>query len=335
MAEKLKHPTNLSIDISFKTIIFTVFFLLFIKFLYNIKETLIILFIAFILVVAINPMVDWLHRRRIPRTISTLTILLLVFMGAIGTIASLISPLFAQTEIFLQKIPSLVEQLAPYKIDFSSVASELSSLPGNFIKIAQTTFSGFITFFTLLVVSFYLLQSRPKWPQYTKSLFGAKGNLIYSTIEQVEVKLGHWVRGELILMFIVGFGSYLGFALIGLPYAIPLAVISGMLEIVPNIGPVITAIPVAIVGFTISPTHGLLSLLVLIIVQQLENHVIVPTVMRKAVGLHPVITIISIIIGLRLGGVALAVLALPTVLTLQVIISHLRFDNQTNTPTFE
>ena len=89
-------------------------------------------------------------------------------------------------------------------------------------------------------------------------------------------------------MFLVGFLGYIGFVLIGLPSAVPLAVIAGVLELLPNVGPTVAAVPAVIVGFSISPTHGLLALGLTILIQQLENNVFVPKIMQHATGLHPV-----------------------------------------------
>ena len=317
-------PNQLTINISHKTIIYILGLFIAIRFLYEIREILLILFIAFLLVVAVNPVIDWLEKKRVPRAVSSIGILLITFAVIISTAVSLITPLFGQTQLFLARIPNLVAQLAPYNIDFSSFANELSSIPADFLKIALETFSGLVTFFTLLVVSFYLLQTRPQWSRYMHTLFGDKGENYYHALTELEIKLGHWVRGVLVLMLTVGVVNYLGFTLIGLPFAIPLGVIAGILEIVPNIGPTIAAVPAALVGFTISPTHGIFAIVVSIIVQQLENHILVPNIMRKTTGLHPVITIVSILIGYRLGGATLAILSLPLVLSLQVILTHFR-----------
>jgi len=120
--------------------------------------------------------------------------------------------------------------------------------------------------------------------------------------------------------------------LLGLPYLLALSVIAGLLELVPNIGPTIAAVPAIIVGFSVSYSHGLAALIVAIIVQQLENHLIVPKVMQKATGLNPIITLIALMIGFQLGGPLLAVLALPVFITIEVFVSHLHLDKNKDLP---
>ncbi len=332
MAEA-KTPRALTINISHKTIFFAIFTLLTLRFIYDIREIIVILFISFLLAVAINPPINWLEKKRFPRALSSILILFLTFGLLVGTIVSLVIPLFGQTQAFINRLPSLIERLAPYNFDVSTISGELSQVPYNLLRIAVDTFSGLITSFTLIVVTFYVLQTRPKWSTYLKTWFGSKSDRIYHALTELEVKLGHWVRGEILLMLSVGTASYIGFLLIGLPFAIPLAVIAGILEIIPNLGPTIAAVPAAIVGFTVSPTHGFLTILISIIVQQLENHLLVPNIMRKTTGIHPVVTIAAILIGFRLGGPLLAILSLPIVISLLVVISHLRFNPDTEIPT--
>jgi predicted PurR-regulated permease PerM len=136
----------------------------------------------------------------------------------------------------------------------------------------------------------------------------------------VEKQVGGWVRGELVLMLIIGVLTYVGLILLGIPYALPLAVLAGLLEAVPNLGPTIAAIPVILMGLTISPLIGLGGLLQSIVIQQLENNLIVPKVMQSATGTQPLVTILVLLVGFTLGGVAGAILSMPIFLTVQTVI---------------
>jgi predicted PurR-regulated permease PerM len=118
-------------------------------------------------------------------------------------------------------------------------------------------------------------------------------------------------------MVIVGSLNYIGLTLIGIKYALPLAVLAGLLEVVPNLGPTIAAIPAVLVGFSQSPFLGVSALAVAVLVQQLENNLIVPLVMKKAVGLNPIITLMAFIIGGKLAGVLGVLLSVPVVVVLK------------------
>jgi len=152
-----KKLNKLTIDISHRSIVFAILFLVFLYFLSSIISILIGVFVSFLLVVAISPLVDYLENKKIPRGLSAMAIIVLVLVLVTGTIASLISPLIAQTQILINRLPELVERLTPYQNGFFNFSPNLNSgnVSGNVLKLALNTFSGLITFFTLLVVSFY------------------------------------------------------------------------------------------------------------------------------------------------------------------------------------
>jgi predicted PurR-regulated permease PerM len=131
------------------------------------------------------------------------------------------------------------------------------------------------------------------------------------------------VRGELTLVLVIGLLSFVGLTLLGIPYALPLAVIAGVMEIVPVVGPIIAAVPAIAAALLISPVFALATAALYFVIQQLENHLIVPTVMNRAVGLNPLMTIIALMIGGRLLGIGGAILAVPIVVVLKIIITDI------------
>lgn len=315
---------SLNIHIDRATIFFIIAVGLGLKFLQLTADILLILFISYLISVAVNPFVNFLKiKLRIPRGLSTAIILLTILLFLVTAIGSMIPPLLTETTNFFEQLPSIVAKLGVYNIDVSTLTGSLSSLPANVLRVALDTFSAVLFLSTTFVLSFYLVRERPNLEHYLKLFFDhARAESLTQTIYEIESKLGYWVRGEIFLMVCIGVLSFIGFSLIGLDYALPLALIAGLLELVPNLGPTLATIPAAIVGFSMSPLHGLLVILVSITVQQLENNLIVPAIMRKAIGLHPLVTIVSLLIGFRLGGTMLAILALPLVLTIQAVLKH-------------
>jgi len=175
-----------------------------------------------------------------------------------------------------------------------------------------------------LVINFYLLMERKNLEKHLHFLFATGGEKkAEELILALEEKLGGWVRGELFLMFAVGLMSYSGLRLLDVDYALPLALIAGVLELIPNIGPTLAMVPAAIVGFASSSIIGLAVVALYFLIQQLENNFIVPLVMRRALGLHPLITLLALMIGLKIGGVGGTLLAIPVVLFIKVIIEEL------------
>lgn len=144
----------------------------------------------------------------------------------------------------------------------------------------------------------------------------------------LEKRLGGWVRGQIFLMIIVGLMSYVGLRLLDLDFALPLALIAGFLELVPNIGPTVSMIPAVIVGFASSSIMGLAVIALYFLIQQVENNVIVPRVMQKAVGLHPLVTLVALMIGFKIGGIIGSLLAVPTTIFIRVLVEHFYLSSQ-------
>ena len=131
--------------------------------------------------------------------------------------------------------------------------------------------------------------------------------------------MGSWVRGELTLMLAVGIFTYIGLSILGVEIALPLAILAGILEIVPNIGPIISAVPAVLVALTIHPLTALATASLYFLVQLAENNFLVPKIMQKAVGVNPLISILGLMIGFRLAGPAGAILALPSIIVIHTI----------------
>jgi predicted PurR-regulated permease PerM len=321
-----------TIDIAPSSVFWVLIVFLGMRFLSEISSVLLLVYIAFLVAVAINPLITWLESKKIPRPLSSILVILSLFTIIGFLVSSFITPLVSQTQNFLGRLPKIIERVSSYNINIDSLSSQAFTVSDQVFKIAIGTLSGIITTFTTLVISYYILQARPNLQNSLKTLFGHKFRLYYSIVTQLEAKLGAWVRGTLILMVSVGVLSGVGYGLIGLPYAVALGVIAGMLELIPNIGPTITAVFAIIVGISISPTHGLAAFIVSILVQQLENNLLVPKIMQKSTGLHPLVTIVSLLIGFRLGGPALAVISLPITLSIQTIISHIHLNKKDHLP---
>lgn len=323
---------RITFDLSIASIFWVLFSLAIVFAIVQLLDIIALIFSAILITLAICPLVDWFEKRKIKRGLSAIVILLTFFGLIIVLAVSVASPLLSQTEQFLQRLPVLVETISPIKFDVNSFSTQIFQVPNQVFKIAIGTFSGFVTVFAVIVLSYYMILEMHNLKNYFLFWSPEKGERYNSIAEKLEVEIGHWIRGEVLLMLIVGVLSYLGYVIVGLPYAIALGVIAGLLELVPNVGPTIATIPAVIVGFSISPAHGIGALAVSIIVQQLENNLIVPKIMQKTTGLNPIITLLAIMIGLKLGGPLLAVLSLPLVLSARVILAHIRVNKTTNIP---
>lgn len=315
------------IEISHKTIIFTVFFLLALVFLWQIRSIIILVFISFVLMQAINPLVNRLQRIKIPRIIAILISYILIFVVLSFAIAGIIPILVEQTAGLINSLPQIIKSIKIFSennIDLSSQFKILETIPANIAKIAISVVSNVFSGLIIFVITFYLLIEKNNFPKYGDSFFGEKGKLKFIKImNQLELSLGHWVSAQFLLMTIIGLISYVGYLVLGLKYAVPLALIAGLLEAIPNIGPTIAAVIAGLVALTISPLTALFTVIFGILVQQLENSFVVPKIMSKTIGLNPLVTIVLIASGGKLAGIGGALLAIPIFLTAQSVIKGL------------
>lgn len=319
-----------TIEISHRTVIFTVLFLGLVWFLLQIWPIIIGLFIAILLMTALNPIVDRFERFRLPRGLAILVTYLLLLGVFVWGLASIIPPLAEQTTNLANRLPRLFDDLGVWlsSIGISGISgdmiaaqlSQIGRIPANLVRFTVSVFSNIIAVFTVLVITFYLLLERKNLDRYLLVLFGQGGEKrAKAFVDKLEARLGGWVRAELTLMFIVGVLTYIGLRLLGIPFSLPLAILAGLLEIVPNIGPTVSAIPAVLIALSISPVMALAVAALYFLVQQFENSVLVPKIMQRAAGVNPLVTIISLAIGFKLAGVLGAILAVPVVISIQVV----------------
>jgi predicted PurR-regulated permease PerM len=144
-------------------------------------------------------------------------------------------------------------------------------------------------------------------------------------VDDLELQLGGWVRGQTILMTAIALMTYFGLSLLRIPFALPLAIMAGLLEILPNLGPIISAVPAVILAYlTFGPAMAAIVIALYIVIQQLENNLLVPRIMRTNAHVDPLIAILSILTGLKLAGVVGGLLAIPLYITLRAIFSSWR-----------
>ncbi|MBP7859904.1 AI-2E family transporter, partial [Patescibacteria group bacterium] len=200
------------------------------------------------------------------------------------------------------------------------IIEQSSTIVGTALEKTIDAVSGVFLIFTVLVLTIYMLLDFHNIRKFMASLLPKKeeGKAL-EVLKEIETKLGAWLRGELLLMTVIGTLTYIGLFALDIDYALSLALIAGILEIVPMIGPTIALVPALIVGFSTSPVHGFGILGLYIVIQQLENNLIVPKIMQKSVGFNPLVTLIAIILGGSLFGVLGSLLAVPATLVITII----------------
>lgn len=314
------------IEISHKTIVFTVLFLSSIWLMIQIKVILLQLFVALLLMAIINPIVTKFSKFKIPKIVSII-FSYTIFFGLIGvSIASIIPALIEQSANLINGFPRYLQNLnlegSISEDVVKQFASELGALPGQIVKIGLSVFSNIFSILAIAIFSFYLLLTRDKFNLNLEFMFGKEKAKVYSEIiNKLEYNLGGWARGQLLLMLLVGLLTYVGLLVLGIPYALPLALLAGIFEIIPYLGPILAAVPVVILGFSISPFLGFASVGLAILIQQLENYVFVPKIMEKTTGVSPIITLIALAVGYELAGIVGMIISVPVVIILQTLLT--------------
>jgi predicted PurR-regulated permease PerM len=321
------------IEITHRTIIFA--FLLFIglRFFTLVSDIILTIFVALLIMAILNPIVTKLARHKIPRPLSVLVVYVLVLAIVVISFWALIPPLITQTTTFINHFPDYIANLGiPYLYSeqvIEQIISQLGAIPAKAAQITISVFSNLLELITLLVFAFYLLMMRERLDVHLAPFFndGLKKE-IGRIIDILENRLGGWARGQLLLMLAVGATNYIGFTILGIPFALPLAIFAGLLELVPYIGPFIAAGPAVFIGFGISPFLGFATAALAFLIQQLENYVFVPKIMQKSAGVNPIVTLIALAVGFNIAGITGLLISVPCAITLEVLAREWYFSKK-------
>ncbi len=322
-----------TVTISLKSVALFTLIPLGIYLLWLVRDLIFSLLIGFILMSALKPAVAYLVKMKVPRTLSVIVTYLLFLLFIVALFSLIIPPIIYETSLLLSSLPYAIENIMPQIADYISVTDLTSYVPNvtnNIFGIVSSIFSNTLFVITTLFFGLYFLLEENLLEKSMNRYFDpSTAEKLKAIFLKAEKRMSAWFWGELTLMTVVGLLTFLGLHLIGLGrYAVPLAVLAGLLEVVPNIGPIISSIPAILLGFVSSSFTGFAALALYVIVQQLENTLIVPMIMRKAVGLNPILTLIALILGGRLGGILGVLLAIPLFLFVETIVSELLNQNK-------
>jgi predicted PurR-regulated permease PerM len=335
-----------SIEISTSTLFKVLAIFVAVVFLYYIRDILILVFVALILSSAIDPWVDWFQKYKVPRSLSVFFIYTLAAGFIFFSVFLLISPLTTEIGNLSDDLPMYWQKLSFGWHEFQifsqshglqqSVADAIKSTQNTVTALATNVFGvvfsfvgGIFSVLVVLVITFYLVVYDQSMKRKIRSFLPIKYQP-YSThlINRIQEKIGLWLRGQLILSLIIFVFSLVGLSLLGVKYAWVLALLSGVSEIIPYFGPIIGGGPAIFIAFTQSPALGLFTFLLYILIHQSENYLIVPQVMKRAVGLNPVIVVVAMLVGAKVAGIAGIVLAIPVTTALSVVFGDIMLNKK-------
>jgi predicted PurR-regulated permease PerM len=320
---------------------------------YLVRDVLLLLYISGLLAIGFSPIVRLIERqqvlpigsRRFPRWLAIL-LLYLAILGVFGLVVALVTPPLvdqaqqlwsAKDEMFEKAQEFLIAKgLLREHLTFQQAVQRAPGASGS-EAIGRTLFSavvgvagGILGLLTILILTFYLLVEAGTLRRFLLQLFpAAKRARVDAATRDITTKVSAWLGGQLFLGGIIGTTSAIGLWLLGIPFFYVLALISGIGELIPIVGPVLSAIPAVAVAATVSVKKVLLVVIFFVVQQQIENHVLVPKVMSRQVGVSAVTVITALLIGGKLLGIPGAILAVPTVAILQVLFTEWKNTRET------
>ncbi|MCH7758824.1 AI-2E family transporter [Patescibacteria group bacterium] len=298
-------------------------------FLYVIRDVILILFVAGLLAAIITPAVNYFEQKKMPRWLGALIVYLVILLVLIAIGFAIIPTVVAQSRLLVAQLPEFFRSILE-KFSIQS-RGEFTNLLNNWLgKSAfnsRTIFSFLgtaatqtISVFMVFVIAFYLSVKKKSIRQFINSLVPGKyQQFLEDFFVSTQKKIGDWARGLGLLIIFVGLLSYVGLSILGVKYALTLAVIAGLTEVIPYIGPLIGVIPAVIIAFIQSPALALLVLILYLVIQQIENVLVSPYVMHKAVGLDPLVIIIVLLIGGKIAGPVGMILAVPVTTIISIL----------------
>lgn len=314
------------------------------------REVVLLVFLAVLLGAALEPVVGTIRGRTgIGRGLSIIVVYATFLAGVVGVAVFIVPAALVQLGSALGHLPTFLDQVRAWSAQLrpEALAQGVGSLidaveapfqpgpppsPDNVLNASLLVGQVTAALITLLVLVFFWLTERSRLQRYALAFMPAHRRAgIRDAWNEVESRLGLWVRGQLVLMATIGIATGIAYSLLGLPAALLLALIAALTEVIPIVGPLIGAVPAVLMATTISPEAVVLTLGVYVLLQLIEGNVLVPMIMRNSVGLSPFLVLVSLLVGGAVAGILGAIVAVPVVAGITVILGRLQ-DRETPVP---
>jgi predicted PurR-regulated permease PerM len=299
---------------------------------------LILIVLALVFALGLDPMVSWLARHGWRRAWGVAAVTFGFLLIVVGVFAVIIPPIVTQVEQLARALPGLVQELQDrssalgrlnaryHLLDSlkSSVSGGGGGLPlGGVLNIGLAVFGTLTAAVTVLVLTVYFLANLPTIRRVIYRMFPASRRVRARELgDEISVRVGGYVLGNLLTSVIAGLGTFVFLEIVHVPYSVALGVLVAVLDLIPVVGSTIGGILVTLVALSVSTTVAVASLVFYIAYRLLEDYLLVPRVMNRAVDVPPVLTIVALIIGGSLLGIVGAFLAIPAAATVQLVVTQ-------------
>lgn len=310
-------------------------------FLFEIRSLLVMLFVSFLFAAALDPLVDIMQKKGLPRSVSVIIIYLIAIVMSAWFVTNLVTLLAEQVFEIAKNISTIVtnitkgnmntlpfaDQLKPYfdqfyqTLDLQAAANQIQ----NALQLVGSQLLGIsiglINFVLVLVLTFFMTVEEKAIEEFVRSLFPSRYSRYISTrLEAVKDQVGYWLRGQVLVSVVCGVLTYIPLAVLGINYALTLSVIAAIAMVIPVIGRVFAWLLAFPIVFNQSPTLSLWMTVVYFVLQQVELNFIIPYVMNRAVGLSPIILMIAMMIGGQYLGILGLILSIPVATTAAIFV---------------
>jgi predicted PurR-regulated permease PerM len=314
---------------------------------WEVRDALVLVYISALLATGLSPLVNALERKRllrqrVPRWAAILVIYLCIIGVVVGIAILVIPAIVMQARDLVMELPKLLHQGQQWLINHGVMTRELSAQEA-VQQTAQTSgaqdtvgliagavwgfVGGVFGVITMLVLAFYMIVDADGIVTTFVRLFPRDRRArVEDACRRVTTKISAWLAGQLLLASIIGSTAAIGLFLLGVPFFYVLAIIAGVGEMIPIVGPILSAVPAIAVALSVRPMLALFVIIFFFAQQQLENHLLVPKIMQRQVGISAVVVIVALLIGGSLLGIVGAILAVPTAAILQVLFEELAPD---------
>jgi predicted PurR-regulated permease PerM len=326
---------TISFDFSWQGILRVIAVLAGIYILFLIKGVLAIFFVAFLLSSALGPAVDWLKRKKFPRALAAASIYAVFIFLIVLFLYFFIPTVIREAVDFSKNSPEYISKITnefPLSDinqtgsngtfdEITTLGTNLQSAVGKIFSLLVKIFGGILSFVLVLVLAFYMLVEDNVINKLILSVVPARSqSFAIGLSDRLQKGIGRWLRGQLILSGIIFVIVYIGLLILGVKYALILAIIAGLAEFIPYLGPLISAVPAIVVAFVQAPMMVLLVIGLYYLTHWLESHIVVPQVMGRMIGLNPIVIIAAMLIGFKLGGLVGVVLAIPLAMAVNISV---------------
>lgn len=337
---KMKEEKQTVINISTGTFLRLILILGIIVFLFLVRDVIAIIIFSVVLASGVDPAARWFQKYKIPRVLAVIFVYLITFI-ILGTVFYLVIPpifnelsdLAGSLPSYLKKpfqistihqlLPELPESISQLLLGFAENARVfVEKLASGFFQATAIIFGGALSFVLIIVISFYLSVQERGIEKFLRVIVPLpQEDYIINLWQRTSNKIGAWLKGQLLLGVLVGIFVFIGLTILRVEYALTFALLAAVFELIPIFGPILSAIPAVGIAFLQSPALAVAVVILYFIIQQFENHLIYPLVVRKAIGIPPILVILALVIGGELGGFFGILLSIPIATVLVEILN--------------